>query len=222
MTLPREDVVHGVVDELGRFEQLLRSLQPHEWAAPSRCAGWTAGDVAAHVVGGMVDVTTGRLEGLGTPEVTERQVQERRGRAPAEVADELALATKAGRDLLAGFDDAAWALPAPGGFDLTLGEGVESLWYDAVLHADDIRAAVGRPSEVDPAGMAACLSHVALFLGRQGFGPATLALDGTPEMVIGDGGGPRITGDPLAFLLAATGRADPAAIGLGPDVNIYR
>ena len=30
---------------------------------------------------------------------------------------------------------------------LQLGEGIEALWYDAFVHADDIRSATGRPSE---------------------------------------------------------------------------
>jgi hypothetical protein len=30
-----------------------------------------------------------------------------------------------------------------------------------------------------------------------------------------------LTGDPLPFVLAATGRSDPAALGLDPSVNIY-
>jgi uncharacterized protein (TIGR03083 family) len=222
MTLPREDVVRGLVEELGRFEELIRSLRPDEWAATSRCAGWTAGDVAAHVVGGMADIVAGRLDGLGTPEVTERQVVERRGRAPDEVADELAAATKASVDLLAAFDDAAWEMPSPGGFDFTLGEGVESLWFDAVLHADDIRSAAGRPSDAQPTGLAASVSHVASVLSRQGWGPACLVLDGLPEFPVGDGSGRQIVGDPLAFVLVATGRADPASFGVDDRVNIYR
>ncbi len=222
MPLPRERVVQGLISELQRFEALVRSLEPHEWAAPSRCGGWTAGDVAAHVVGGMVDVTNGRLDGLGTPEVTERQVAERRGHTPEQVGDELAGATKATRDLLGALDDASWSGPSPGGFEFTLGEGVEALWYDAVLHADDIRAAAGRPSVVDTDGVEVCVSHVAAVLGAQGWGPATLSLEGTAEFQVGDGGGRRITGDPLAFVLAATGRADPATVELDDTVNIYR
>ena len=31
-----------------------------------------------------------------------------------------------------------------------------------------------------------------------------------------------MTGDPLAFVLAATGHADPAPLGLDETVNIYR
>jgi len=30
-----------------------------------------------------------------------------------------------------------------------------------------------------------------------------------------------LTGDPLPFVLMATGRSDPAALGLGPTVNVY-
>jgi len=35
------------------------------------------------------------------------------------------------------------------------------------------------------------------------------------------GGGEKITGDPLQFVLAATGRRDPAPLGLGADINVY-
>jgi uncharacterized protein (TIGR03083 family) len=221
MALPKDQVTQGLLAELEAFEGLVRSIDDEGWAAPSRCAGWSAGDVAAHVVGGMTDVANLRLEGLGTPEVTERQVVERRGLSPVEVADELAAATKLATDLVAAFDDNAWALPAPGGFDFTLGEGIEALWYDAYLHADDIRAAIGRPSERGE-GLLASVSHVAGVLTGQDWGPATLALDGLPEFAVGDGSGRRVTGEPLAFVLAATGRADPAPLGLDDTVNIYR
>ena len=90
MTLPRDEVVPGLVAELGEFEALVRSLDEIEWKAPSRCDDWTAGDVAGHVIGQLADITAGRFDGLGTPEVTARQVEERRGRTPAELADELA------------------------------------------------------------------------------------------------------------------------------------
>lgn len=219
MTLPREDVSKGLVAELEAFERLVRSLTDEDLARPSRCAGWTAGDVAAHVTGTMADVTQGRLEGLGTPEVTERQVVERRGRDAAWLADELRQAIEVAPALLASFDGEAWTSPSPGGFEFTLGEGVEALWYDACVHADDIRAATGRPSEPGD-GLRAAVSHVRDLLDRRGWGPATLALDGVPELEIG-GGGQRIEGDALRFVLAATGRIDAGELGLDPGVNIY-
>jgi uncharacterized protein (TIGR03083 family) len=185
------------------------------------------GDVAAHVIGGMSDVAAFRLEGLGTPEVTARQVSERQGRSPGELADELGAAIKSTAELLGAFNDEAWAMQAPGGFDFTLGEGVEALWHDAWLHGDDILAALGRPSERGD-GLKASVSHIADVLSREGWGPAVLALDGLPEFPIGRGagnganGGSRFTGDPLAFVYGATGRADPAPLGLDESANIYR
>jgi uncharacterized protein (TIGR03083 family) len=220
MTLPLHDVSAGIAAEHKLFAELLRSLDDDQWSRPSRCAGWAVCDVAAHVSGSMADIVAGDLEGQGTEPVTARQVEQRRGRTQAELADELDAAAKGAADLLAVFDDAAWASPAPGGYDGTLGDAVEALWFDAYLHADDIRAAAGLPSDRGP-GLRAAVSHVSTVLGQQGFTPTTLAFDGMEEFTIGSGG-PRIEGDALTFVLAATGRADASTVGLGPEVNVYR
>jgi hypothetical protein len=172
----------------------------------------------------MADVAAFRLEGLGTPEVTAREVAERRGRTPGELADELGATIKATADLLTAFPEEAWDMQAPGGFDMTLGQGVEALWHDAWLHGDDILTAVGRPSDRGD-GMKASVSHIADVLTREGWGPAVLALDGLPEFVVNgtaSNGHPRFTGDPLEFVYAATGRAAPQSAGLDEDANIYR
>lgn len=219
MALSLQEVRAGIAAEHQAFAKLLRELDGDEWTRPSRCAGWTVADVAAHVSGTMAEIVAGEIEGQGSEPVTARQVEQRRGRTNEELADELDGAAKGSGDLLAGFSDAAWAGPAPGGFAGTLGDAVEALWFDAYLHADDIRAAVGRPSERGP-GLKASLSHVATVLGQRGWGPATLAFDGFDEFDVG-GGGKRIHGDALEFVRVATGRADPATVGLGPDVNIY-
>ncbi len=42
-----------------------------------------------------------------------------------------------------------------------------------------------------------------------------------PEIALGDGG-PRVTGNPGLFVLAATGRGNPEQFGLDDTVNIYR
>ena len=203
MALPREQVTDGLLEELDRFEQLLRPLTDEEWATPSRCEGWTVGDVARHVVGSIADVAAGRVEGLGTPEVTEREVAERAGRSPAELADECAEVRKTAAGLLALFDDAAWDGPSPGGYDGTLADGVEALWYDTWLHADDIRASLGRPSE-SGGGLAGAVSHVAFELRKRS----------QPDAVVGD---------PFTWVLVATGRADGSALGGGAaaPANIY-
>jgi hypothetical protein len=38
---------------------------------------------------------------------------------------------------------------------------------------------------------------------------------------VGQANGTTVEGDPMEFVLVATGRADPARLGLGADVNIY-
>ena len=49
----------------------------------------------------------------------------------------------------------------------------------------------------------------------------TLLLDGL-EPVHVNGGGPPVSGDPLEFVLAATGRLDPAKLGWDSTINVYR
>lgn len=220
MPLPRAEVIAGHVEELGRFESLLRSIDDEEWRQPTRCAGWSVADVAAHVVGTLHDITDGRLDELATPEHVAAQVNERQGRSQAELADELHDVRKVFADIMATFDDTAWVAPAPAGLAPSLGEGVEALWYDAYVHGDDIRAATGRASVRGP-GLRASVSHVSDLLTAKGWGPATLALDGLEEFPVSGGAERAVTGDALQFVLAATGRLDPSTLGLDPTVNVY-
>lgn len=219
MTLSIAEVKAGVVAEHDAFADFIEGLNGEEWATPSRCEGWTCADVAAHVTGGIADIAAGRFDGLGSPEVTKREVAERRGRTPAELAKELRDAMKVNQELLDAFDEEAWGSPSPGGYEGTTLQGVEALSYDAYLHANDIRAAIGRPEERGE-GLRTAVHHVAFELEKRGWGPATLALEGIEEVGIG-GGGVRITGDALQFILTATGRADPSSLDLDASVNIY-
>jgi uncharacterized protein (TIGR03083 family) len=213
MGLPRQETLTGTADELAQFEALVRPLTATQWQAPTRCAGWAIGDVAAHVTGTIADIATGRLAELAAPDASARQVAERRGRPPREVADELQQATKVVGDVAAGFDDAAWSGPAPSGIPGTLGQGIEAIWYDTYIHAEDIRSALGRQPERGP-GLRVSVSHLADLLGRRGWGPAVLALDGLDEVPVSGG-------DPLTFVLVATGRLAAAEMGLERSVNVY-
>jgi uncharacterized protein (TIGR03083 family) len=217
--LDRTEISSGFLAELDNFGELLESLEPADLDAPTRCEGWTVRDVAGHMVGQVTDVVNGRLEGLGTPEVTEREAKERAGRSAAELAEELAEGRAGVAALAEQLDDAAWNTPVASDFDGTLGDGVLALWFDGYLHADDIRAALGTPS-LKGNGLRGSIHWVAADLGRRGWGPATLALDGVEVIDVGDGG-EKISGDPQQFLLVATGRADPSPLGLDESVNIF-
>ncbi|HXY42993.1 MAG TPA: maleylpyruvate isomerase N-terminal domain-containing protein, partial [Acidimicrobiales bacterium] len=98
MTLPREFVIPGLLAEYGSFAELVRGLSNTDWTASTRCHEWQVADVAGHVVGQLTDVVNLCLDGVGTPEVTKRQTDERRGRRPSELAGELesSLAVAAG------------------------------------------------------------------------------------------------------------------------------
>src|SRR5262245_46537173 len=201
MTLPRDQIEKGFVEELSAFTALVRSLDDQQLDAPTRCAGWTVRDVAAHVAGTLADITAGRFEGLGTPEVTQREVDERAGRTAPQLADELDQVNVASQGLFAAFDDDAWEAEAPAGVAPTVGWGVESLWYDSFVHGDDIRHALGRPS-VPSDAMRAAVSHITAVLTDQGYPASTVALDGIEPFDVSGGGERRITGDPIAFILA--------------------
>ena len=66
------------------------------------------------------------------------------------------------------------------------------------------------------------IRHVAEEMAKQAWNQTTLALDGMPKVHIGPGGDSVIGGDPMRFLLAATGRIEAEDVGLDPKVNIYR
>jgi uncharacterized protein (TIGR03083 family) len=209
---------------LGRFADLVRPLTPEQLATPSRCEGWTVGDVAGHFVGSIAEIAAGELDGQGTLAVTKRQTEARKGRTGIQLADELDQAAVSLGGLLDAVNDEAWNAPAGGGFDGTLGRGIEALLYDGAVHADDVDVALGLGHHPNKAELDAAVSHVAWELDKQGYGPAVLALDGYPEIRIGgaDDGATRITGNPGHFILAATGRGNPADFGSDETLNIYR
>jgi uncharacterized protein (TIGR03083 family) len=215
MMLTREQVSQGTVDEWERFARLIEGLDAAQWSAPSRCAGWEVRDVSGHVLGTAVDVQKG-VFGSRTPE---DQARDGHDLSPVEHAAELRRSATELAKLVAVLDDAAWKSPSPAP-DLNIGEAILALWYDTWIHADDIRAAVGLPSDRGE-GLAAAVEHVAEVLGKRKWGPARLALHGMPEVPVGQANGRVVDGDPLQFVLIATGRDDPAKLGLEPSVNIY-
>ena len=215
MMLTREQVVQGTLDEWELFAELIAGLDDAQWDAPSRCEGWAVRDVAGHVLGSTSDVLAGTF-GHRTPEDEARDL---RHLSQGQMAAELRRVATGMQALVVTLDDAAWASPSPAP-DLTIAEGVLALWYDAWIHADDIRAAAGLPA-VRGTGLVAAVEHVAETLAKRQWGPARLALHGLPEIAVGKANGRVVSADPHRFVMVATGRADSAELGLEPSVNIY-
>ena len=215
MGLGREEAIAGLLADYEAFGALVRSLDEKQWEQRSRCEGWTAGDVARHVVGTATDVANG-VAGTHTPE---EEVAARKGRTATEIVDELDGALVTLRNLAAIINDDAWNGPSPVP-DLTMRQGILTLIYDLYVHNDDIRAAVGMPPAGPGLGLDASVEYLSEQLDERGWGPATLALDGMEKTDIGAGGDP-VTGDAKQFVLVACGRSDPSTLGLDETVNIY-
>lgn len=217
MSLTRSQTIEGLESEWATLEHFLRGLSPQDIERPTRCEEWTVRDIAAHLVGGVLDVAGGTV-GTSTGQT---QIDQRRAYTAAQLADEFNAGAEIAMKLLRAIDDHLWAQPSP--FPgLTVRQGVEVLWLESFLHEDDIRHALGLPSRPDPGlALEISLRHIAEEMGRQEWTQTTLELDGSPKIRIGPGGAP-ITGDPMRFLLAATGRIPAEEIGLDAKVNIYR
>jgi uncharacterized protein (TIGR03083 family) len=196
LTLSRPHISQGALAEYENFATLVESLSENDWSAPTRCTGFQVRDVAGHVIGLAEDVAAG-VPGSRTAEEEAASV---RHETPAGAAARLRVAMVAAQALLDAIDDDAWTGPS-GLPDLSLGEGVLLLWYDAYVHIDDINAATGRPSVRGP-GLDASLAYVTAQLATRGWSG-------------------EVTCDELDFVLAATGRTDPAPLGLDASVNIY-
>ncbi len=220
MTPTVQQTVDGFLMNLDDFATLIRTVEADRWNERTRCEGWTIAEIAAHVTGSLVDVLSGRLEirGVDPAAVVSRQAAERRGCSSEEMVRELLEAQEAAQKLLGTFEPHAWGAAAPGDFPGTLRQAVHALWFDAFLHADDIRSALGRDPDRGP-GLRASIEFVADMLETRGGVALTFALDGTDVIEIA-GGGQRVTGDAFTFLRAAKGRIDPADIGLDNSINV--
>lgn len=213
-SLARPFVSEAAKAEYHAFADLIESLSDAEWDTPTRCSGWLVRDVAGHVTGLAEDTANG-VPGSRNGDEEAASV---RHETPTGAAGRLRAALVPIEALVDALDDEMWASPCPIP-ELSFGDGVLTLWFDTYVHADDIRAAVGREAERG-AGLEASVAYLATEIAKKGWGPATLALDGIGRYEI-KGGGKEITGDPHQFVLVATGRADAATMGLDPDVSIY-
>ncbi len=211
----RAGTLTGLIDQYRSFAELIGALAASDWALDTRCTGWQVRDVAGHVVGQAVDTVSGAI-GTRTPD---DQAAALRDESPAALAARLRTAMDSLAQLAAAFDDATWSAPSPVP-GLTLGQGVHALLNDAYVHGDDIRAALGLPFDTGP-GLRAGLDFVLGALLRDDVAaadPAVARLLGVSSEDF-----TRQTG--MAehdFLLAATGRSDPARLRLPDCVNIFR
>jgi len=154
----------------GRLLDLVEALPPGEAerAVPGT-PGWTVRDVVAHLAGVAADVTAGRIDGAGTPPWTARQIAERAGVPIAEIAREW-------RRLGPSVDPVVAAAPR--------------IAFDALVHEQDVRCALGLTGPGDHDAADAAVQIVIDGLGRRlerTGGPALRLVAGETEWIIGPG-----------------------------------
>ena len=211
----RHRTLTGLVGEYRSFAEHIGALSDSDWSRDTRCTSWQVRDVAAHVVGQAIDTVSGAIGGR-TPD---DQAAALRSESPTALVAQLDAALTSITQLATVIDDVAWSAPSPvPGF--TLGQGTHALLQDAYVHGDDIRAALGLPFDPGP-GLDASLDFVLGALLRDDTAraePAIARLLATPAEHFTEQTGMAA----YDFLLAATGRGDPAPLRLPHSVNIFR
>ena len=115
------------------------------------CPDWRVRDVVAHLTGIAVDATKGNLEGVGSPEWTQRQVDERRDRTIGELVAEWG---EAGRQI----DGSLEYFP----------KSVASLFVgDTVTHEHDIRLPLRRPGDRSAPAIEIAVDGYVRWFGRR-------------------------------------------------------
>lgn len=228
--LPRPSAMQLAATEYRRVEQLLRSLPPADWSAPTECPGWDVRAMAGHMLG-MVDFArslrlqrrqlreAGRRGGTFIDALTALQVEKNAGLSPAEVVERFAARgpkAAAARRRTPGFVRRR-TMPVP-----QLLNGREETWTigylvdviltrDPWMHRSDIARATGAEHVLTADHDGAIVADaVAEWAERHGQ-PYTLHLTGPAGGTFRAGaGGPELELDAVEFcrLLSGRGRGE--------------
>ena len=115
------------------------------------CPDWSVRDVVAHLTGIAVDATKGELDGVGSPEWTQRQVDERR-HLPLD-------------RLLAEWEEAGAQID--GALEYFPKAAASLFVGDTVTHEHDVRLPLARPGARDEPAIDLALDGYSRWLGRR-------------------------------------------------------
>jgi uncharacterized protein (TIGR03083 family) len=236
--IEQKEIVEGLAEERERLASWLGALPHESWNAASMCEGWRVRDVVSHLVGNCADVQAQNMDGIGSPAYAARQIAERADRTPAQLLEEWETVGPGVEAIYAAMPPELWALDI-GGVIGRVGDGVLRHLEDLWVHAQDVRIPLGADPTAGP-GMTAALELICVELPKEltGAGVGALELsfpDFQKTISIGDDGpAVHVGGDPLAFVLVATGRqalsaavaegrlvVEPDVPGLEQRLNIY-
>jgi uncharacterized protein (TIGR03083 family) len=182
------------------------------------CPGWSAHDVLAHHVGVVVDVAAERLPPeladlmeqwrdagvqAARDTMTQRQVDERRGRSVASLCDEWRTATDAVAPWLRGDVAVPASLPPFLGFVLV---------NDLIVHETDIRGALGAARAPESPALSLALAAYSFSLEHRirglGLPALELAYDGKRRRLGDEPVGAVLAGDRHELVRVLAGRRD--------------
>ncbi|HEY7486546.1 MAG TPA: TIGR03086 family metal-binding protein [Streptosporangiaceae bacterium] len=134
----------GYQRALDGFETVLGEVPPDGWAAPSPCAGWSARDVAGHLIGGQYMIRALAL-GVERPE-TNAEPGQFAGTDPMESW------RKARKDCAAALTPEALRRPIPMGRlgDVPLHDFLGGYILELLVHTWDLAQATDVPARLDP------------------------------------------------------------------------
>jgi uncharacterized protein (TIGR03083 family) len=150
-----------------RLADLLAAIGPDEWAAPSRCEGWTVQDVVAHLAGvnrywilsiaeGLKGTPTRLLTSFDPVTVPAAMVERARGAASSETLDGFRSTNDELAAMVAPLGDAEWSAlaEAPPGHVAIRVVVAHALW-DSWIHERDVVVPLQRaqPLEADEAAL---------------------------------------------------------------------
>jgi uncharacterized protein (TIGR03083 family) len=206
----RERIAQELRAERESLTAYLEGLPEAAWDKQSLCEGWTVKEVMAHAVGIAADVANRRLDGVGTDEANQRQVDERKDRTPREILDEWATEGKLLEDGILELDDAFWTAPYTDNF--TVGDALQRMVEDIWTHGQDIRIPLGDDTTAGPA-----LTSTLEVIARDMLNRLPLHAPSIGEVKLeagdfsGEATGPgtekvTVSGDPITLGLVGTGR----------------
>lgn len=231
-----------IADELKtereRLTAYLEALPDGAWDKESLCDGWTVKDVMAHAIGIASDVANRRLDGLGSAEQNQRQVDERKERSPKELLDEWNDQGTLLEQGILELDDEFWNAPYAPGFNV--GQALQRMVEDIWVHAHDVRIPLGDEPIAGP-GLQSTLEVATREWENRlpTHAPTVKSLDVEAGDFKASVPGPgdttvKVTSEPITLALISTGRitvdkavadgklsVEPLPDGLADALNIY-
>jgi uncharacterized protein (TIGR03083 family) len=179
------DVGTPMLRQRTRLAKVLEPLDRAQWAAPTRCEGWSVQDVVAHLVttnefwafsitSGLAGAPSELLATFDPVATPAAMVDAVRAQAPGETFERFCATNDALAAVVGDIDDAGWSTlaEAPPGHVAIRAVVLHALW-DAWVHERDIVLPLGLDVVDEPDEIVGCLQYAAAL------GPAFLSTMGS-------------------------------------------